>query len=518
MRLGFEHSYATLPPRFYERVQPAPVTHPQLVVFNRFLAGELEFEPDVDTLEREAAALFSGNRLPDDANPIAMAYAGHQFGGFVPRLGDGRAILLGEVKGRDGVLRDIQLKGAGLTPFSRGGDGRAAIGPMLREYVISEAMHALGIPSTRSLAVVLTGERVYREAALPGAVLTRVASSHVRVGTFQYFAARGDQEALRDLLGYVIARHYPDALGAGAPALAVLSLIAERQAALIARWMQVGFIHGVMNTDNMAISGETIDYGPCAFLDKYDPNTVFSSIDHGGRYAYVNQPAIAQWNLARLAETLLPLIDSDSDKAIRLATEVVESFIDRFDAHFLDGMRRKIGLSAALDGDADLINRLLVMMRNAGADFTLTFRRLAVEAAADPDRPGGPWGAGDPGGPSDPGGLSGASGASATALRGLLGESAAVDDWLRDWRQRLTQDAQTAPERATAMRSVNPAFIPRNHRVEAALGAASKDGDFEPFKQLVGILRRPYVDQPEVAEYSLPPEPSQQVFKTFCGT
>jgi uncharacterized protein YdiU (UPF0061 family) len=497
MRLGFEHSYAALPPRFYERVQPAPVTHPQLVVFNRHLAGELGFESDVDAIEHNAAALFSGNQLPDDANPIAMAYAGHQFGGFVPRLGDGRAILLGEIKGRDGVLRDIQLKGAGLTPFSRGGDGRAAIGPMLREYVISEAMHALGIPTTRSLAVVLTGERVYREDVLPGAVLTRVAASHVRVGTFQYFAARGDQEALRDLLEYVIARHYPDARNAEAPALAVLSAVAERQAALIARWMLVGFIHGVMNTDNMAISGETIDYGPCAFMDKYDPKTVFSSIDHGGRYAYVNQPAIAQWNLARLAETLLPLIDPNSDKAISLATEVIESFIDRFDAHFLEGMRRKIGLSSALEGDADLINRLLATMQNAEADFTLTFRRLALEADVDTASPGGPG---------------------APALRELFGQSSAIDDWLRDWRKRLTQDAQSATERATGMRGVNPVFIPRNHGVEAALSAASKDGDFQPFIQLVGILQRPYVDQPESADYSLPPEPSQQVFKTFCGT
>ena len=495
MRLGFEHSYATLPPRFYERVQPTPVTHPQLVVFNRGLAAELGFEPDVDAIEHNAAALFSGNQLPEDANPIAMAYAGHQFGGFVPRLGDGRAILLGEIKGRDGVLRDVQLKGAGLTPFSRGGDGRAAIGPMLREYVISEAMHALGIPTTRSLAVVLTGERVYREDVLPGAVLTRVAASHVRVGTFQYFAARGDQEALRDLLEYVIARHYPDARNAEAPALAVLSAVAERQAALIARWMLVGFIHGVMNTDNMAISGETIDYGPCAFMDKYDPKTVFSSIDHGGRYAYVNQPAIAQWNLARLAETLLPLIDPNADKAISLATEVIESFIDNFDAHFLEGMRRKIGLSSALEGDADLINRLLATMQNAEADFTLTFRRLALEADADTGSPGGP-----------------------TAWRELFGQSSAIDDWLRDWRKRLNQDAQSATDRATGMRCVNPAFIPRNHRVEAALNAASKDGDFQPFKQLVGILQRPYVDQPESADYSLPPEPSQQVFKTFCGT
>ena len=292
MRLGFEHSYAGLPPRFYERVAPAVVTTPQLVVFNRRLAGELGLEADV--VEREAAALFSGKLLPEDSNPIAMAYAGHQFGGFVPRLGDGRAILLGELKGRDGVLRDIQLKGAGLTSFSRGGDGRAALGPMLREYIISEAMHALGISTTQSLAVVITGERVFREDVLPGAVLTRVAASHVRVGTFQYFAARGDQEGLRELLGYVIARHYPHARDAEVPALAVLSAVAERQAKLIADWMRVGFIHGVMNTDNMAISGETIDYGPCAFMDKYDPKTVFSSIDHGGRYAYANQPEIGR--------------------------------------------------------------------------------------------------------------------------------------------------------------------------------------------------------------------------------
>jgi uncharacterized protein YdiU (UPF0061 family) len=345
----------------------------------------------------------------------------------------------------------------------------------------------------------LTGERVYREDVLPGAVLTRVAASHVRVGTFQYFAARDDQEALRDLLEYVISRHYPDARNAEAPALAVLSAVAERQAALIARWMQVGFIHGVMNTDNMTISGETIDYGPCAFMDKYDPKTVFSSIDHGGRYAYVNQPAIAQWNLARLAETLLPLIDSNSDKAISLATEVIESFVDRFDAHFIEGMRRKIGLSSALEGDADLINRLLATMQNAEADSTLTFRRLALEAEAVADT-------------ASPGGRG------ATARRELFGQNSAIDDWLRDWRKRLTQDAQSAAERATGMRGVNPAFIPRNHRVEAALSAASKDGDFQPFNQLVGILQRPYVDQPESAAYSLPPEPSQQVFKTFCGT
>ena len=303
--------------------------------------------------------MLSGNQLPEDADPIAMAYAGHQFGVFVPRLGDGRAILLGELRGRDGVLRDLQLKGAGRTPFSRNGDGRAVVGPMLREYLVSEAMHALGVPTTRSLAVVTTGEQVFRDVALPGAVLTRVAASHVRVGTFQYFAARGDQDAVRELLEYVIARHYPAAREADVPALAVLKEVAQRQAALVTDWMLLGFIHGVMNTDNMAISGETIDYGPCAFMDDYDPKRVFSSIDHAGRYAYANQPVIAQWNLARFAETLLFLIDPEAEKAVALATEALEPFVAEFDAHFLAGMRRKLGLSSAADGDAVLIKRLL---------------------------------------------------------------------------------------------------------------------------------------------------------------
>jgi serine/tyrosine/threonine adenylyltransferase len=493
MRLGFEHTYADLPARFYERVAPAVVADPKLVVFNRPLAVELRLE--AEAVELEAAALFSGNRLPEDASPLAMAYAGHQFGGFVPRLGDGRAILLGEIRGRDGILRDLQLKGAGLTPFSRGGDGRAALGPMLREYIISEAMHALGIPTTRSLAVVTTGERVFREDVLPGAVLARVAASHVRVGTFQYFAARGDEESLRELLTYVIARHYPHARDAEVPALAVLRAVAERQAGLIAQWMRVGFIHGVMNTDNMAISGETIDYGPCAFMDKYDPKTVFSSIDHGGRYAYANQPGIAQWNVARLAETLLPLIDSDADKAVGLATDVVEAFIAQFDANFLEAMRRKIGLATAEEGDADLINRLLATMHDAGADFTLTFRGLALEALNPPPAPGGRSG-----------------------LRELFGTNSAIDEWLRDWHRRLVNEPHSAAERGAAMRSVNPAFIPRNHRVEAALAAASNEGDYQPFQQLLGILQRPYADQPEHASYAQPPEPSERVFKTFCGT
>lgn len=489
MRIGFEHTYAALPPRFYASVKPTAVADPQLVIFNRPLTEELGLGPDV--IEPHAAAMFSGNELAEDSTPIAMAYAGHQFGHFVPQLGDGRAILLGELKGREGVLRDVQLKGSGRTPFSRSGDGRAALGPMLREYLISEAMHALGIPTTRSLAVVTTGEQVFRDGVLPGAVLTRVAASHVRVGTFQYFAVRGDQEAVQALLDYVIARHYPEARDADVPALAVLKAVSERQATLIADWMRVGFIHGVMNTDNMALSGETIDYGPCAFMDKYDPMTVFSSIDHGGRYAYANQPGIAQWNVARLAETLLPLIDSDSDKAVDLASELVGGFIERFDAHCLERMRRKIGLISAEAGDADLIKRLFGAMQSAQADFTLTFRRISRVAGRSGEQ---------------------------APLRELLAETSEMDNWLRDWNLRLTRDPQSVGERAATMRLANPEFIPRNHRVEAALQAASSGGDLEPFRQLLEILQRPYEHQPEVAEYGLPPEPSDRVFRTFCGT
>jgi len=478
MKLGFEHTYATLPARFYARVEPAKVTDPQVVVFNRPLAGELGLDPEIDN--GTAAALFSGNELAEDSTPIAMAYAGHQFGGFVPQLGDGRAILLGEVRDKNGILRDVQLKGSGRTPFSRGGDGRAALGPMLREYLISEAMHALRIPTTRSLAVVTTGEQVYRTDILPGAVLTRVAASHIRVGTFQYFAARGDREALKILLDYVIDRHYPEAKNADVPALATLKAIAARQAALIADWMRVGFIHGVMNTDNMALSGETIDYGPCAFMDRYDPQTVFSSIDLGGRYSYTNQPGIAQWNLARLAETLLPLIDTDEAKSVELATEVIESFVPQFETIFLTHMRRKIGLVSAEDGDADLISLLLAAMQKSQADFTLTFSRLSRE---DVD----------------------------------LHELADAEGWLKAWRARLALDPQTPAERAETLRLANPEFIPRNHQVEAALQAATA-GDIQPFQKLLAVVQRPYDRQPDAAEYTLPPPVTNEKYKTFCGT
>jgi len=488
MRFGFKHSYSALPGRFYAHVAPTPVADPKLIVLNSRLAEDLGLDPK--TLEPEAAAIFSGNQLPEDANPIAMAYAGHQFGVFVPSLGDGRAILLGELQGRDGILRDVQLKGAGLTPFSRNGDGRAVVGPMLREYLISDAMHALGVSTTRSLAVVTTGEQVFREGAFPGAVLTRIAASHVRVGTFQYFAARGDQPAVRALLDYVVARHYPIAHEAAVPALAVLKEVAARQVALVADWMLLGFIHGVMNTDNMALSGETIDYGPCAFMDSYDPKTVFSSIDQGGRYAYANQPLIAQWNLARFAETLLFLIDPVPEKAVALATEVLEPFIEQFEARFLAGMRRKIGLSSAAHGDSELVKRLLTTMRQAQADFTLTFRRLALVAENRTDE---------------------------RQLRELFTGNSDLERWLQDWHERLASDPQTVAQRVVSMRAASPAFIPRNHRVQAALDAAD-GGNYTLFRKLLGILQRPYDDQPEVSQYGQPPQPSERVLQTFCGT
>lgn len=489
MPIGFEHSYASLPSRFFVRIAPTKAAEPKLVIFNRPLAEQLGL--DAAMIEQQAAALFSGNEVADDSIPIAMAYAGHQFGNFVPQLGDGRAILLGELKDRDGVLRDVQLKGSGRTPFSRSGDGRATLGPMLREYIISEAMQALGIPTTRSLAVVTTGEPVFREQPLPGAVLTRVAASHIRVGTFEYFAARGDNEGIRELLNYVIARHYPEARDAEVPALAVIKAVSERQAKLIADWMSVGFIHGVMNTDNMALSGETIDYGPCAFMDAYDPKTVFSSIDRNGRYAYVNQPGIAQWNLARFAETLLPLLDADENRAVTLATDAVHAFIGRFDVLFLQRMRNKIGLATEEDGDSELIKRLFAAMQTGQADFTLTFRRLA-DVAEHPDRQ--------------------------NVLLELFNGTSEMDSWLQEWHGRAKRDSKPAQERAANMRRVNPEFIPRNHRVQTALDTAAESGDLEPFRRLLAILQRPYDHQPEASEYTLPAPPSELPFQTFCGT
>jgi uncharacterized protein YdiU (UPF0061 family) len=486
----FDNTYARLPDRFYARVEPEAVTAPRLIRLNRDLAQQLCLDPDrLSSLE--GAELLSGNRVPDAAEPIAMAYAGHQFGNFVPQLGDGRAILLGEVIDRNGIRRDIQLKGSGPTPFSRRGDGRAALGPVLREYLVSEAMAALGLPTTRALAAVLTGETVIRETQLPGAVLTRVASSHVRIGTFQFFAARQDVEGLRLLADYVISRHYPQAAGSNQPYRALLDHVIAAQADLIARWLHIGFIHGVMNTDNMSVAGETIDYGPCAFMDAYDPATVFSSIDRQGRYAYGNQPRIGLWNLTRLAETLLPLLSQDDEKAAAEANEALEAFPGRFEAAYHAGLRRKLGLLTEHDEDPALAGDLLKAMAENQADFTLTFRRLS-DAAAGPE--------GD------------------EAVRNLFINPLAYDAWAARWRERLSLETGDGAGRQAAMRAANPAFIARNHRVEAVIHAAVERNDFAPFEELLMVLSNPYEDQPALAHYSEPPEPHQRVHRTFCGT
>jgi uncharacterized protein YdiU (UPF0061 family) len=486
----FDNSFASLPDRFYARLDPTPVAAPRLVRVNLALAERLGLDADA-LASPESVLELAGNRVPEGASPVAAAYAGHQFGHFVPQLGDGRAILMGEVIAPDGARFDIQLKGSGRTPFSRGGDGRAALGPVLREYIVSEAMAALGVPTTRALAAVATGEPVHRETTQPGAILTRVASSHIRVGSFQYFAARADTEAVRRLADYVIARHYPEATAAANPARALLDGVVSRQAALVAHWLLIGFIHGVMNTDNCSVSGETIDYGPCAFMDAYDPATVFSSIDQHGRYAYGNQPRIAVWNLARLAETLLPLLDANQDKSVEIAQEALAAFSPRFEAAYFGGLRRKIGLATEQDGDITLVNDLLKLMTENAADFTLTFRRLG-DAAADS--------AGD------------------LAVRSLFADSNAYDVWASRWRWRLGEEGREPAATGAAMRTVNPAFIPRNHLVEAALNAAVERDDLVPFEQLLEVLSRPFDERAEFDRFSLPPAPEERVLQTFCGT
>jgi protein adenylyltransferase len=466
-RFAFDNTYARELDGFYVTSKAAQVARPRLVKLNRELAEELGLDAGALDSE-EGARIFAGNDIPEGALPLAQAYAGHQFGGFVPQLGDGRALLLGEVIDRNGCRRDVQLKGSGRTLFSRAGDGRAALGPVLREYLIGEAMHALGIPTTRALAAVLTGEPVYREdGALPGAVLTRVAASHIRVGTFQFFAARGEQAKVCRLADYVIDRHYPELKGHANPYLGLLERVSDSQASLIASWMHVGFIHGVMNTDNMAISGETIDYGPCAFMDHYDPATVFSSIDTRGRYAYANQPRIAQWNLARLAETLLPLIDADEKRAIARAIEVVNAFPEQYERHWLRGMRAKLGLVSDEEADFNLATGFLTAMDGKKVDYTLAFRYLA-DAALSHEAP----------------------------IRALFADPSAYDLWSGHWRARLAREAVAPLARAQAMRRANPVFIPRNHRVEEALSAAVERDDYAPFETLLNILSRPFDDQP----------------------
>jgi serine/tyrosine/threonine adenylyltransferase len=486
----FENTYARLPDRFYARVAPTPVAAPKLVRLNTDLALELGLDP-VWLAGPEGLEVLSGKRVPDAAEPIAMAYAGHQFGHFVPQLGDGRAILLGEVIDRRGARRDLQLKGSGLTPFSRRGDGRAALGPVLREYIVSEAMSALGVPTTRSLAAVTTGETVVRETMLPGAVLMRVASSHIRVGTFQFFAARGDLEGLRLLADHVIGRHYPEAAETESRYRVLLESVVARQANLVAQWLLVGFIHGVMNTDNMSIAGETIDYGPCAFMDTYHPATVLSSIDSHGRYAYARQPNIAAWNLARLAETLLPLFSADDKEAVGQATEILSGFAASFGTAFLDGMRKKLGLFGVAEDDEQLAQEFLNLLATNRVDFTLAFRRLS-DAAGDPGKD--------------------------ELVRSLFEDQTASETWLARWRQRLVIGGQDVTMRRAMMRSVNPAFIPRNHRVEAVIQAAVESQNFAPFEELLSVLSRPFDERPEFAHYMEGPKTHEKVLQTFCGT
>jgi len=467
-QIAFENSYAALPPAFYTRQAPTPVKAPLLLAWNDALAHDLGL-PDMDDATR--AHIFAGNTVPEGAAPLAQLYAGHQFGNYNPQLGDGRAILLGEVIDISGQRRDIQLKGSGPTPYSRMGDGRAWLGPVLREYVVSEAMHALGIPTTRALAAITTGEEVYRESILPGAVLTRVASSHLRVGTFQIFAHRGDTRNLKHLTDYAIARHCPQADGP----LGLLAAVRDAQAALIAKWMSVGFIHGVMNTDNSTISGETIDYGPCAFIDQYHPDTVFSSIDQMGRYAYANQPDIAVWNLAQLATSLLQQMD-DKDAAVEDATSIVHAMPALIRQNWLRAFGRKIGIAQAVEGDAGLINDLLTLMAEGQADFTNTFRALGTGKARDQ----------------------------------FLNPSA-FDAWHKDWRTRLSSE----PDAETTMAQANPQYIPRNHRIEQMITAALK-GDMAPFETLMQVLKTPY--QLQDTNLDAPPSKDEVVPATFCGT
>jgi uncharacterized protein YdiU (UPF0061 family) len=488
MTFAFDNTYVRLPEHFYAKLPPTPVATPELLKLNEALAHELGLDPAWLASAAGVDAL-AGNAVPDGAEPIAMAYAGHQFGNWVPQLGDGRAILLGEVVDRNGARRDIQLKGAGRTPFSRMGDGRAWIGPVLREYVVSEAMAALGIPTTRALAAVATGETIYRERPLPGAILTRVARSHVRVGTFQFFAARGDVEAVRALADHCIARHDPDLAESAAPYRDLLDRVVGRQAALVARWQNVGFIHGVMNTDNMAIGGETIDYGPCAFMDRFHPGQVFSSIDHGGRYAYANQPRIAHWNLACFAQALVPLLGADEEAGVAVAQEVIDTFPRRYVEANVAGLRAKLGLTEPVDGDGDLARDLLAVMAEGGVDFTNTFRAL-TEAVAT----------GETG-----------------IVRGFFEAPSAFDAWAERWRARLDAEAVDTERRLGVMRRANPAVIPRNHRVEEALTAAEA-GDLAPFERLLAVTARPFEDHPDAADLKAPPRPDEEIEATFCGT
>ena len=477
----FDNTYLQLPEIFYTKILPAPVPKPELVILNTPLATELGLDFSKTSLDKQAE-LFSGNQMPETAEPFAQAYAGHQFGHFT-MLGDGRAIAWGEHITQTDQRFDLQFKGAGPTRYSRGGDGRAALGPMLREYIISEAMQALNIPTTRSLAVVTHGEQVYRETSLPGAILTRVARSHIRVGTFQFAALKQDRETIRTLLDYTIKRHHPEIGESQNKPLSLLEAVIEKQAELITHWMRVGFIHGVMNTDNMALSGETIDYGPCAFMDTYDPGTVFSSIDHGGRYAYANQPAIAQWNLARLAETLLPLLDDDPNKAKDLAEKAIHSFGAVYKEKSLSMLRAKVGLLDVQPEDEKLITDLLDWMQQTDSDYTNTFKDLTNNLPPSGERY----------------------------------DSDTFKEWHARWQTRVAANTQPLDASLDLMRANNPVVIPRNHKVEQALEAANS-GDLQPFKDLIAALQEPYKSNPDLKPYQSPPKPNEKVCQTFCGT
>lgn len=487
----FENTFSSLGEAFFTHQHPVPVSSPSVIAINHSLARLLYFDPA--WLESpEGLAMLSGNRVPENSDPLAMVYAGHQFGNWVPRLGDGRALLLGEVVDADGIRRDIQLKGSGPTPYSRGGDGRSSIGPVVREYLGSEAMAALGISTTRALAAISTGDQVFRERPEPGGILCRVARSHVRIGTFEYFARQGDDARVKKLADYVIARHFPQLQESPHPYRDLFDRVVDRTASLVAEWMLVGFIHGVMNTDNMSIVGETIDYGPFGFLDTFDPSTAYSYIDRRGRYAWNQQPAIAQWNLSRLAECLLGLFDPDEETAIALANEGLASFRPRFESRFHAGLGDKLGLAESRDGDAELALDLLECMHQSRADMTLTFRRLGQIHARD--------------------------GSQDQPVRELFDDPEAFDAWAERWRQRLRSENRSEEDRRKAMAAVNPAFILRNHLAQQAVDAAIEKLDFAPMKRLARVLSRPYTDQPEDADLALPPKPEERVLHTFCGT
>ena len=484
----FDNSYQNLPQDFFERINPVPVRDPQLIIFNNDLGKSLGIDQKIN--KKELANIFSGNEILKGSSPIALAYAGHQYGNFVNQLGDGRAVLLGEVSTPNQERFDMQLKGSGQTRFSRQGDGRSPLGPVIREYVVSEAMNALGIPSTRSLAAVTTGEKVFREVLLPGGILTRIAKSHIRVGTFEYFAAQKNTENLKTLADYTIKRHFPSLKDAANPYLSLLEIVSDRQIELISKWMGVGFIHGVMNTDNTSIVGETIDYGPCAFMDEYNPSTVFSSIDAHGRYAFGNQPLIAQWNMACFANSLLALIDKDTEKATAKAQKVINNFPNKMGEAVMNVMCKKIGLDGTKTNSHETLTKLLKIMLDNKSDYTLTFLYLSDIIKGKGD----------------------------DLFKQQFLKPNQISNWLKEWKELIKDENLAKKAIALSMEGSNPVFIPRNHLVERAIEAAVESNDFSEMKTLLTILSKPYEEQSRYGEYMKPPKSHEVVHQTFCGT